>query len=111
MNAAIAAEAAAQQGQYEAMYQLLFETQTQWGESSKDQSAVFRGFAEELGLEMTAYDAAVADPATRARVEADITDAMALGVSGTPTFFLNGQPMSVDSLEQFQAEIAAAATD
>lgn len=111
MNAAIAAEAAAQQGQYEAMYQLLFETQTQWGEATEDHSEVFRGFAEELGLEMTAYDAAVADPATRARVEADIADAMALGVSGTPTFFLDGQPMSVDSLEQFQAEIAAAATD
>lgn len=60
---------------------------------------------------MGAYDAAVADPATRDRVEADITDAMALGVRGTPTFFLDGQPMAVDSLEQFQAEIAAAATD
>src|SRR5699024_10321437 len=91
MNAAIAAEAAAQQGQYEAMYQLLFDAQTQWGESTKDQSAVFRGFAEELGLDMGAYDAAVADPATRDRVEADITDAMALGVRSTPTFFLNGQ--------------------
>lgn len=111
MNAAIAAEAAAQQGQYEAMYQLLFETQTQWGEATQDQSAVFRGFAEELGLEMGAYDAAVADPATRDRVEADITDAMALGVRSTPTFFLDGQPMAVDSLEQFQAEIAAAARD
>ena len=32
---------------------------------------LFRGFAEEIGLDMAAYDAAVADPATAERVELD----------------------------------------
>ena len=34
MNAAIAVEAAAEQGAYEKMYQRMFQTQAQWGESA-----------------------------------------------------------------------------
>ncbi|MFF0905489.1 UNVERIFIED_CONTAM: thioredoxin domain-containing protein [Kocuria sp. CPCC 205316] len=111
MNAAVSVEAAAQQGAYEAMYQRMYETQTQWGESGEDKSAVFRGFAEDLGLDMAAYDAAVADPATQERVELDVADGEALGVGGTPTFFLDGEVLNPESLEQFRAEVAAAATD
>lgn len=105
MTAAIAAEAAAQQNAYEAMYQQLFETQSEWGHNAEDQSAEFRGYAEELDLDMEAYDEAVADPTTQERIEADIADGEALGVAGTPTFFLDGEPLPVDSEEQFRAEL------
>ena len=110
MNAALAVEAAAQQGQYEAMYQRMYETQTEWGESAEDQSAVFRGFAEDLGLDMAAFDAAMADPATQERIELDVADGEALGVGGTPMFFLDGEVLNPETLEQFRAEIEAAAT-
>ncbi|MGJ9426876.1 DsbA family protein, partial [Nesterenkonia halotolerans] len=111
MTAALAAEAAAEQGAYEPMYQQLFETQTEWSHTSEDQSEVFRGYAEELDLDMEAYDEAVTDPATQERIEADIADGEALGVAGTPTFFLDGEPLTVDSLEQFRAELDAAASN
>lgn len=111
MTAAIAVEAAAQQDAYEAMYQRMFETQTDWSHSAEDRSPVFRGYAEDLGLDMEAYDAAVADPATQARIEQDVADGQALGVQGTPTFFLDGEPLTVDSLDDFRAEVAAAAAD
>ncbi|MCX0277042.1 DsbA family protein [Nocardia zapadnayensis] len=111
MNAALAVEAAAQQGAYEPMYQQMFETQPEWGESADDKSAVFRSFAEDLGLDMAAYDQAVADPATQERVELDLADGIALNVSGTPTFFLDGQLLTLDSLEEFEAAVAAAAAD
>ena len=111
MNAALAVEAAAQQGQYEAMYQRMYETQEQWGESAEDQSAVFRGFAEDLGLDMAAFDAAVADPATQERIELDVADGEALGVGGTPTFFLNGEVLNPESLEAFRDAVETAATD
>lgn len=110
MNAALAVEAAALQGQYEPMYQKMFATQSQWGESTEDKSTLFRTFAQELGLDLAAYDQAVADPATRERIETDIADGTALGVSGTPTFFLNGQKISPASLEEFKALIEAAVT-
>lgn len=108
MTAAVAVESAAQQGKYEEMYQRMYETQPEWGESSEDKSEVFRGFAEELGLDMSAYDAAVSDPATRERVEGDVADGEALGVEGTPTFFLNGDVLSPESQDEFRADIEAA---
>ena len=109
MTAAVAVEAAGQQGQYEAMYQQMFDTQEQWSHTTEDRSPVFRGYAEDLGLDMAAYDAAVADPATRDRIEADVADGTALGVQGTPTFFLDGQMLTLNTLEQFRAEVDAAA--
>lgn len=109
MTAAVAVEAAAQQGAYEAMYQKMFDTQEQWSHTAEDRSPVFRGYAEELGLDMAAYDKSVADPATRARVEADVADGVALGVQGTPTFFLDGRRLTLNTLEQFRAEVDAAA--
>ena len=111
VTAAIAVEAAAQQGAYESMYQKMFETQTELSHTTEDRSPVFRAYAEELGLDMAAYDAAVADPATRARIEADVADGVALGVQGTPTFFLDGQVLTLNTLEQFRAEVDAAASN
>lgn len=111
MPAARAVEAAAQQGKFEAMYRKMYETQTQWGEQQTPKDAVFRGFAEELGLDMTAYDAAVNSPETLERIQVDVADGAALGVEGTPTFFLNGQrfePQSVADLTQaLDAALAA----
>lgn len=111
MNAAVAVEAASQQGKFEEMYQKLFETQSEWGEQQTSQADKIRGYAEEVGLDMEAFDQAVADPATQARVEEDHEAGMELGVRGTPTFFLNGelfQPQSVtditNALDQAIAE-------
>jgi len=110
MNAALAVEASGQQGQYEAMYHKMFETQTEWGESSEDKSGLFRSYAEELGLDMAKYDAAVADPDTKERIKADQSDGVALGVNGTPTFYLDGKRLEPQSLEEFRALVKAAAS-
>lgn len=100
-RAARAVEAAAQQGHLEPMYQKMYDTQAQWGEQRTPADAVFRGFAQELGLDMTAFDAVYNAPATTARIQQDIDDGTALGVQGTPTFFLNDtriRPRSYDDL-------------
>jgi 2-hydroxychromene-2-carboxylate isomerase len=68
----------------------MYETQAQWGEQRIPMDDLFRSFAADLGLDMTAFDAAYTDPATLERIQADVADGMALGVQGTPTFFLNG---------------------
>lgn len=100
-RAARAVEAAAQQGRLEPMYQKMYDTQAQWGEQQTPADAVFQGFAQELGLDMAAFDAVYNDPATMARIQQDIDDGVALGVQGTPTFFLNDtriRPRSYDDL-------------
>ena len=98
VNAALAVEAAAQQGEFEAMYHHLFETQAEWGEQRESRPEIFRAFAEELGLDMAAFDAAVADPATQQRVEKDFAEGTLLGVTSTPTFFLDDKKLELNQL-------------
>jgi protein-disulfide isomerase len=101
-TAALAVEAAAQQGQYEQMYTKMFEAQSQWGEKQGSQAAVFRTYAEDLGLDLGQYDAAVAAESTKDRIRKDVADGKALGVTGTPTFFLNGQKLTLNTEGQFR---------
>ena len=107
-NAAVAVEAAARQGRFEDMYHRMYETQTEWGEQQESKAALFRSFADDLGLDLESYDAAVADPATLERVLEDREDGLALGVEGTPTFFLNGEKVEVETTDQFIELIDAA---
>lgn len=98
-RAARAVEAAAQQDKLEAMYKKMYDAQGGWGEKQEPADEVFRGFAGELGLDMAAFDKAYSDPATAARVQLDVADGRALGVQGTPTFFLNGERIQPHSYE------------
>ncbi|WP_461186753.1 DsbA family protein [Arthrobacter sp. Z4-13] len=108
-TAALAVEAAAQQGKYEQMAARLFKTQPQWGEKQDSQAALFRTYAEELGLDMVAYDTTVAAEETKERIRRDIADGKSLGVTGTPTFFLDGKKLTLNSEEQFRQLLEDAA--
>ncbi|MFJ4963406.1 DsbA family protein [Streptomyces sp. NPDC088729] len=104
--AARTAEAAARQGKFEEMYGKLFDTQKQWGEAAESKESVFRGYAEQLGLDMKRFDADLADPKTAERVRADQRDGLGLNVQGTPTFFFDGMAISTPgSFEAFKAAI------
>lgn len=100
-NAAYAVESAARQGKFEEMYKRMYETQSEWGESQDSQSDRFRTFAVDLGLDMNKYDADVKSPEVAARIQKDIDDGVDLGVSGTPTFFLNGKQFTPTSGDEF----------
>ncbi|MCP9270600.1 DsbA family protein [Mycolicibacterium arenosum] len=106
-RAARAVEAAAQQDQLEAMYSTMFETQGQWGEQRVPADATFRRFAVDLGLDMAAFDAAYDDPATVDRIRLDMADGRALGVTGTPTLFVNGERLSPRSYEDLTSALDA----
>ncbi len=106
--AARAAEAAAAQGRFEEMYDMLFQTQSEWGEKDTSQEDVFFGYAEQLGLDMAQFRAVYDDPATVAKIRRDKADGVELGVEGTPTFFLNGDKVEVSSLAELIELIDAA---
>ena len=109
VNAAVAVEAAARQGQLEAMYARLFETQAEWGERGADsQAPLFRQYAQQIGLDLEQYDADVADPAARERVDSDFRDGIALGVQSTPTFFLNDARVQLASFEDLRTALEEA---
>ena len=112
-RAARAVESAAQQGQFEAMFQKMFATQLEWGGKHDGGAGVpaddaFRGFAAELKLDMVKYDKAYEDPGTLKRVRQDVADGKAFGVTGTPTFFLNGKMFEPTSYEHIVQSLDAA---
>jgi protein-disulfide isomerase len=107
-QAALAAEAAAQQGQYQQMAAKLFENQSQWAGSQQSQAPLFRTYAGQLGLDLAQFDAVVADQKTEDRILADIADGNALGVNGTRTFFLNGEKLTLSPKADFRQKLADA---
>ena len=102
-RAARSVESAARQGEFEAMYQKMYETQESWGEAQDPHDDLFRSFAEDIGLDMEQYDADYASPEVEERVQQDVDDGLSLGVQGTPTFFVNGEPFQPESVEDFSA--------
>ena len=107
-EAARAAEAAAGQGRFEDMYRMLFETQSEWGESQESERTRFFSYAEQLGLDMAAFERAFDDPATAATIEQGRSDAESLGLTGTPSFFIDGKPLKPQSVEGLVSALDAA---
>jgi Na+/H+ antiporter NhaA len=83
--AAEAAEAAADQGAFWEMHDLLLENQN----SLRPGDLI--GYAEQLGLDVERFTDALRTHAGAVRVAEDVDSADLSGVSGTPTFFINGR--------------------
>ena len=108
-SAASAAEAAAKLGKFDVFRQLAF------GRNDGLGYVDFSAWAGSLGVEDSAYRAAMSDAATQAAVEADGAQAAALGLERRPTFYLNGVQvpgtMPADALAGLiEKELAAAAS-
>jgi len=80
--AAVAAEAAARQGRFWEMHDLLFTRQDRLGREH------LVGYAGELGLDVDAFVVDLDDPTVADRVREDVLSAEAGGARGTPTFFV-----------------------
>jgi protein-disulfide isomerase len=107
--AAQASEAAALQGKFWEMYRMLFENQKLW-ETSDTAATIFEGYAERIGLNLTAYKKDVDSDAVKVRVQRDRDEGDALGVNSTPTFFVNGKAIvNPNSYEAFKTLIDEAA--
>ncbi|WP_068426906.1 DsbA family protein [Janibacter terrae] len=111
MNAALAAEAAREQDKFEEMHDKLFETQAEWSHSESSKEKTFEGYAQELGLDMKQYRASLKDPAAAQRIEQSTKDAQTLGVTGTPTFFLDGEKIEPTTIADFETKLDAAIED
>jgi protein-disulfide isomerase len=90
IRAAEAAEAAAVQGKFWEMHDMLYERQKSW-ESSSNPAAIFEGYASELGLNIDQFKADVASSAINDIINADVQAGQALKITATPTFAINGK--------------------
>lgn len=85
--AAEAALAAAAQGKFAPMHARLF------GVRGRVDRASVELLAREVGLDMIRFRADLDAGSYHKVIVADVEDALRLGVSGTPTFFVNGRPV------------------
>ncbi|GIM65632.1 hypothetical protein Pve01_86360 [Planomonospora venezuelensis] len=104
-RAARAVESAARQGELDAMYSKMYETQKEWGEAQDPKDDLFRSFAEEIGLDMDQYDADYASQEVDERISRDVADGESLGVTGTPTFYVDGELFQPKTVEDFSAAL------
>jgi len=88
--AALAGECAGEQGKFWEMHDLVF-GEHQWADANTDPTGVFHGFAQQLGLDLTKYDACVSTQKYAGRIETSYEEGEARGVQGTPTFFVDGR--------------------
>ena len=83
-KAAEAAEAAGAQGKYWEMHNKLFENQEALTIND------LKGYAADLGLDTAKFNQELDSGKYTKEVQKDLADGSAAGVSGTPSFFING---------------------
>lgn len=108
MAAALATEAAAEQNKFWEYRELLMAL----GASSKVEGdlsiPVLQGLAEQIGLDMEAFNDALLSAKYQANVDRDFEEGLELELRGTPTFFVNGEKVEgLVPFEDFQERIDA----
>ncbi len=83
-------EAAARQDAFWPMHDTLFANQGIWS-NVEDVTALFDGYATDLGLDVMRLKQDVEDPAIRTKVLADQRGGTSAGVRSTPTLFVDGR--------------------
>jgi protein-disulfide isomerase len=83
MPAALAAEAAREQGKFWEMHELLFQNQAHLSPEKYD------ALAKQIGLDMAKFKKAAGAETTRARVEEDARLGARVAQQGTPTLYVN----------------------
>ncbi len=98
--AAKAAEAAGQQGKFFEMHDKLFENQEDWSGRGNAQ-AIFFQYAEEIGLDIDLFKKHFGASLIEDKIKDEFSEAQQLGLPGTPSFFMNGEPLQYESFDGF----------
>jgi protein-disulfide isomerase len=100
-KAAAAAMAAHRQGKFFEFHRKLFESQ------SKLNDETIQNIAKSLKLDMDAFNRDMNDPAVQNIIARDMNEGRAAEVPGTPTLFVNGKLVQLQSLQDLDRAIDA----
>jgi protein-disulfide isomerase len=108
-KAAEAARCAGAQGAYWPMHTRIFEEQEAWsGQPGAQALDHFVRYAEDLGLDSTAFRQCIVSGQFSPQVRADLEEGQQIGVRGTPSFLINGQFLAgAHPFEMFEQVIEA----
>jgi protein-disulfide isomerase len=109
LNSALAVEASSKQGKYWEMHDLLFGDQKVWGGKESADPTIFENYAKQIGLNIDQFNKDVNSKEIKDRVNRDLASGKEAGITGTPTFFLNGKKIpNPKNIEDFKTFIDAA---
>lgn len=107
MNAAIAAEAVGRQGKYFQFVDLMYEKQDEWA-GLDDPQPKFEEYVKSLGLSVEQFQKDQKDPAIAKLINDERNEGIQNGVSGTPSFFVDGKKIeNPNSIGDFKKIIDA----
>lgn len=96
--ASAAAQAAADQGKFWQMHDVLFEKQNEWSNLSVDKrTEAFQQYAQSLQLDVNKFNAAMESDNISRYISYQREVGSKAGVNATPTFFLNGEKLDSSS--------------
>jgi len=108
LTAAYYTEAAALQGKFWEMHDLMFDNQSRWT-GVKEIEPVFDGYVKQLGLDAEKFAADLKSSAVKEKVAADMQSAKKAQAASTPSMYLNGKLMTgVREAEALKAAIREA---
>ena len=99
MQAAVAAEAAHDQGRFWDMHDILFTGQEQLEREN------LRQYAQALGLDMDRFNGEFASDGQLERITTDVRGALEAGVKGTPALFVDGDRLRTYDLDDLVAAL------
>ena len=111
--AARAAEAAGLQGKFWEMHDMLYENQKAWSDAF-DVRPMFEDYAKKIGLDVERFKKDQDGDAVENRILEDGKRGHSLGVTGTPTVFLNGVELpweQVRDVDNLRAAVKRALSD
>jgi len=104
-------EAVRKQNQFWNVLDMMFESQEYWAINHQAKPELFWGYLKGYGFDVTRIERDMKDPAIAKIIEQDLADGALLGATKTPTFFVNGKPLSSFGYQQLmnlvQSELAA----
>lgn len=107
MYAASALFEAQEQGKFDQALTTLFDKQPEWGDHSNPRSDLIPSYLTKLGIPAKSLDkrAVVAKHGHKVKIDQD--DGEAVGVKGTPSFYVNQKPLGELGEQQLRAMIEA----
>ena len=105
-----AAEAAAIQGKFWEMHDLLFENQDEWSKSFNPERYLVE-YAETIGLNVDRFRYDLESDVVKDRVNADYDEAVALGLQGTPSFVYDGQAVNFNDFVNDHLDLSVLAEE
>lgn len=100
-------EGARKQGKYWEALETIFEHQPEWASHHNPKPELLMGYMRSMGLDIERLASSMEDSEAESKLRQDQEDGAKLGVTRTPTFFVNGKQMERLGYEELRSAVNA----